>query len=182
MEKDLFNYLFNNDNLNLQRRYNERANNLANAYYDKEAQYASNLFNRNYYRDYLQTPMAQNMLKQVRNQLGNQLQTMRNTSNVMGLTGESMAAMQKNNNQMLDSVAGKLAEMDVMQKDRALNSYENVRNRLGNFVFNLEMDKLNRERALEEQKYKNIYNLFSPLQSMAQSYVETNKKMNSLFR
>lgn len=93
-----------------------------------------------------------------------------------------MAAMQKNNNQMLDSVAGKLAEMDVMQKDRALNSYENVRNRLGNFVFNLEMDKLNRERALEEQKYKNIYNLFSPLQSMAQSYVETNKKMNSLFR
>ena len=178
MEKDLFNYLFNNDNLNLQRRYNERANNLANAYYDKEAQYASNLFNRNYYRDYLQTPMAQNMLKQ----LGNQLQTMRNTSNVMGLTGESMAAMQKNNNQMLDSVAGKLAEMDVMQKDRALNSYENVRNRLGNFVFNLEMDKLNRERALEEQKYKNIYNLFSPLQSMAQSYVETNKKMNSLFR
>ena len=83
---------------------------------------------------------------------------------------------------MLDSVAGKLAEMDVMQKDRALNSYENVRNRLGNFVFNLEMDKLNRERALEEQKYKNIYNLFSPLQSMAQSYVETNKKMNSLFR
>lgn len=86
MEKDLFNYLFNNDNLNLQRRYNERANNLANAYYDKEAHYASNLFNRNYYRDYLQTPMAQNMLKQVRNQLGNQLQTMRNTSNVMGLT------------------------------------------------------------------------------------------------
>ena len=125
--------------------------------------HATNLFNRNYYRNYLDTPTAQRMLKQVREQLGEQTRSLRNTSTVMGLTGESMAAMQKNNNKAIDNVVISLATTDERQKEAALHNYENVRSKLDDFLFNVRKDDMTKRNALNEKFIANKEGAYMPL-------------------
>ena len=134
-------------------------------------QHVTNLFNRNYYRNYLDTPTAQRMLKQLREQLGEQTRSMRNTSAVMGLTGESMAAMQKNNNKAIDSVMGSLATADVQQKEAALNNYESIRSKLDDFIFNVRLDDMRMRNELNEQIIANKQRGYVPLLNGIADYV-----------
>ena len=132
-------------------------------YYNREMDNATNLFNRQYYGSYLDTPSAQKMLKQVRENLGEQARTMRNTASVMGLTGESYAAMQKNNNKVLDSMVGTLAAQDTQRKDRALQGYENVRSRMENLMYNTNVDDSAKRLMLEEQRSQTLHNFMLPM-------------------
>ncbi|MBR3951426.1 MAG: hypothetical protein IKJ79_05905, partial [Bacteroidaceae bacterium] len=116
--KGAYKYIVDEEAVKRQRDYQKEYNKLNKAYYDKQMQYATNLFNKNYYRNYLDTPTAQRMLKEAREMLGEQTRSLRNTSTVMGLTGESMAAMQKNNNKMLDNMVNSLSVADVQAKEK----------------------------------------------------------------
>lgn len=143
--------------------YLDKYKELNQEYYDKQMLHATNLFNRNYYRNYLDTPTAQRMLKQVREQLGEQTRSLRNTSTVMGLTGESMAAMQKNNNKAIDNVVSSLATTDERQKEAALHNYENVRSKLDDFLFNVRKDDMTKRNALNEKFIANKEGAYMPL-------------------
>jgi DNA-binding ferritin-like protein (Dps family) len=160
--KTMYKYVVDQEELKRQKMYQERYNKLNKEYYDKEMQYATNLFNRNYYRNYLDTPVAQRMLKQVRDMLGEQTRSLRNTSTVMGLTGESLAAMQKSNNKALDNMVGTLSNADVQEKERALFNYDKVRSKLDNFMFNVRMDDTVKQNAFDEQDVQNKLNAISP--------------------
>lgn len=157
--------------LKRQERYLDKYKELNEEYYNKQMQQVTNLFNRNYYRNYLDTPTAQRMLKQLREQLGEQTRTMRNTSTVMGLTGESMAAMQKNNNKAIDSVMGSLATADVQQKEAALNNYESIRSKLDDFIFNVRLDDMAKRNELNEQIIANKQRGYVPLLNGIADYV-----------
>ena len=169
--------------LKRQERYLDKYKELNEEYYNKQMQQVTNLFNRNYYRNYLDTPTAQRMLKQLREQLGEQTRSMRNTSAVMGLTGESMAAMQKNNNKAIDSVMGSLATADVQQKEAALYNYENVRSKLDNFIFNMRLDDMRMRNELNEQIIANKQRGYVPLLNGIADYVggmADNKRKNKM--
>lgn len=157
--------------LKRQERYLDKYKELNEEYYNKQMQHVTNLFNRNYYRNYLDTPTAQRMLKQLREQLGEQTRSMRNTSAVMGLTGESMAAMQKNNNKAIDSVMGSLATADVQQKEAALNNYESIRSKLDDFIFNVRLDDMRMRNELNEQIIANKQRGYVPLLNGIADYV-----------
>lgn len=166
-----------------QERYLDKYKELNQEYYNKQMQHVTNMFNRNYYRNYLDTPTAQRMLKQLREQLGEQTRTMRNTSTVMGLTGESMAAMQKNNNKVIDNVMGSLATADVQQKEAALYNYENVRSKLDDFIFNMRLDDMRMRNELNEGKIANKQSGYVSLLNGIADYVggmADNKRKNKM--
>ncbi|MBO7318365.1 MAG: hypothetical protein J6U43_06580 [Bacteroidales bacterium] len=151
-----------------QERYLNEYNKLSKEYYNKEMQRANNLFNRSYYRNYLDTAPAQRMLKQLREQLGEQTRAMRNTANVMGLTGESLGAIQKSNNKAIDQAFGALASADAQQKENALLNYESVRSKLDNFLFNTRLEDLNKRMQLSNKQ-----GAFMPLLNGMMGYIGT---------
>ncbi|MBE6307477.1 MAG: hypothetical protein E7084_07485 [Bacteroidales bacterium] len=140
----LSSYLGNKATQN-QRDYGEMYRRLARQYRNNRLASASNLFNRRYYTNYLDTPTAQNMLKQVREQLGDQSRAMRNQRVVTGATGESLAALQKNNNRVMDSAVGTLATADMNMKERALQDYAQAREKADDMMLKVELDGLMRE-------------------------------------
>lgn len=160
--KGAYKYIVDEEAVKRQRDYQKEYNKLNKAYYDKQMQYATNLFNKNYYRNYLDTPTAQRMLKEAREMLGEQTRSLRNTSTVMGLTGESMAAMQKNNNKMLDNMVNGLSVADVQAKEKALYDYDKVRSKLDDFIFTMRMDDAVKQNAIKEQSAQNMTTVISP--------------------
>ena len=131
-------------------------------YYDRQMSNATNLFNRQYYSNYLDTPTAQNMLNRLRKQLDEQNRSLRNTAQVMGLTGESYAAMQKNNNKIMENVVGRLSVADAQQKERALNNYINTYDKYNDMMYQTGVDELKKRLGIEESKnqlYSNTKNM-----------------------
>ncbi|MBP3671194.1 MAG: hypothetical protein J6J06_04440 [Bacteroidaceae bacterium] len=153
----LSSYLGNKATQN-QRDYGEMYRRLARQYRNNRLASASNLFNRRYYTNYLDTPTAQNMLKQVREQLGDQSRAMRNQRVVTGATGESLAALQKNNNRVMDSAVGTLATADMNMKERALQDYAQAREKADDMMFKVELDGLMRENVQQNKSDENNRN------------------------
>lgn len=153
----LSSYLGNKATQN-QRDYGEMYRRLARQYRNNRLASASNLFNRRYYTNYLDTPTAQNMLKQVREQLGDQSRAMRNQRVVTGATGESLAALQKNNNRMMDSAVGTLATADMNMKERALQDYAQAREKADDMMFKVELDGVMRENVQQNKSDENNRN------------------------
>lgn len=153
----LSSYLGNKASQN-QRDYGEMYRRLARQYRNNRLASASNLFNRRYYTNYLDTPTAQNMLKQVREQLGDQSRAMRNQRVVTGATGESLAALQKNNNRVMDSTVGTLATADMNMKERALQDYAQAREKADDMMFKVELDGVMRENVQQNKSDENNRN------------------------
>lgn len=153
----LSSYLGNKATQN-QRDYGEMYRRLARQYRNNRLASASNLFNRRYYTNYLDTPTAQNMLKQVREQLGDQSRAMRNQRVVTGATGESLAALQKNNNRVIDSAVGTLATADMNMKERALQDYAQAREKADDMMFKVELDGVMRENVQQNKSDENNRN------------------------
>lgn len=153
----LSSYLGNKATQN-QRDYGEMYRRLARQYRNNRLASASNLFNRRYYTNYLDTPTAQNMLKQVREQLGDQSRAMRNQRVVTGATGESLAALQKNNNRVMDSAVGTLATADMNMKERALQDYAQAREKADDMMFKVELDGVMRENVQQNKSDENNRN------------------------
>ena len=107
---------------------------MMNGYYQRQMDNVTSEFNRNYYRNYLDNANARNMLKQVREQLGEQSKAARNRAAVTGATGEAVAAVQKYNNRALDNVVGSLAAAEETGRESAASLYDTQRQQLDNLM------------------------------------------------
>lgn len=141
--------------------------------YEKRMSEATSLFDRRYYRNYLDTPTARNMLKQVQEQMKSRSEAMRRSAAVMGYTPESLAINQKSNIEALDRMMGNLAQADVAAKEQASYNYEARRNQLNDYLFNAEVDK--RKAAYEQEvgHLNNIAELVPPLLKGFDSKIES---------
>lgn len=141
-------------------------------YVDKRLNEAASLFNRNYYRSYLDTPTARNMLKQVREQLNEQSRAVRNTSVITGATPQAVAAMHQANNKMLDKVVGALSTADVQNKERAQANYEGVRNKLNDYLHGGVMNYITQESKLDDARYVALNRFINPLANVTAELAE----------
>lgn len=130
----LISFLSERDEYNRQMDMANFRRNIMNDYYRQQMNNATSAFNRDYYRNYLDNANSRNMLKRVREQLGEQAKAARNRAAITGATGESVAAMQKNNNRTLDYMAGSLAAADEASKERAAMSYDMQQQQLNNMM------------------------------------------------
>ncbi len=108
--------------------------NMMNELYQRQMDNATTAFNRNYYRNYLDNANSRNMLKRVREQLGEQTKAARNRAVATGATGEAVAAVQKYNNRTLDNVVGSLAAAEEANKEKAASLYDAQRQQLDNMM------------------------------------------------
>lgn len=129
-------------------------------HYNQQMDNATSAFNRSYYRNYLDNSNARNMLKRVREQLNEQTKAMRNTAVVTGATPEATIAAQKNNNRVLDSVVGTLANIDANAKSRAESVYEARKQQLDNFRLGNTLKYYDEQRALEYARQRHEDNHF----------------------
>ena len=131
-------------------------------YVKEQLNNATSLFNRNYYRNFLEAPSARNMLKRVQEQLNEQSRALRNTAVVTGATGQNIAAVQKANNKALDEVIGTLASADAQNKERHLLNYENTRNKLNEYLHGGMMNYYNQKMKLQGDAYSGLNSFLSP--------------------
>lgn len=162
MINGLYDYYAGRKKLGSMNDYNEEKLEKQQEYYTRQMNNATSLFNRLYYRDYVNTPQAQNMLKHVRKQLDEQSKALRNTSVVMGYTPEAMIAKQKSNNQLLDNVVSTLSAADAQQKEKAMYNYENMRNRMEDFLHAANMENMLNEFNVQQELQKWNYEAAKP--------------------
>lgn len=118
---------------------------------------AASVFNRNYYRNYLETPSARNMLKQVREQMNEQSRAMRNTAVITGAAPQVVAsAVQNANNKALDKAIGTMSVADAQNKHRYLVNYEDTRNRLNDYLEGALANYYDQNLALRGEHYENV--------------------------
>lgn len=134
---------------NRQAKISDGRYNVLMQHYKQQMGDATSAFNRNYYRNYLDNSNARNMLKRVREQLGEQTKAMRNAAVVTGATPEAAVAAQKNNNRVLDSVVGTLANVDADAKSRAENAYEARKQQLADFHLGATMNHYDERQAID---------------------------------
>lgn len=143
--------------------YIDKIYNMHKKNYDAQMADATSLFNRSYYRNYLESPTAQNMLKQVREQMDRRSKSLRNSAAVMGYTPESVAIMQQNNNRSLDSILGNLARTDEASKERALYAYDNKRSKLNEYMYAAKFNKLQSDYEINESRVGNRLEFWAPI-------------------
>ena len=155
-----FSFVAQQNDFNRQTQMSEGRYNVLMQHYQQQMNDATSAFNRSYYRNYLDNSNARNMLKRVREQLGEQTKAMRNAAVVTGATPEAAAAVQKNNNRVLDSVVGTLANIDADAKVRAENAYEERKRELGDFRLGAAVNRYNEQSAIELARKRNENNFF----------------------
>lgn len=148
----IISFLSEQDGYNRQMDMARLRQNMMSNLYQRQMDNATTAFNRNYYRNYLDSANARNMLKRVREQLGEQTKAARRQAAVTGATGEAVAAVQKNNNRVIDSVTGSMAAADEANKERAASLYDNQRMQLDNMMTASTMKYLEDTSALSKAK------------------------------
>ncbi|NDV46108.1 hypothetical protein D0T49_03510 [Paludibacter sp. 221] len=81
------------------------------------------LFNKDYYSDYLQTAEAQNVIRQMRENMKRQSKAEQNNQVVTGATPEVAAANKEMRNRAVADLYGNLAARGQLRKDRAQDRY-----------------------------------------------------------
>lgn len=153
-----FSFIAQQNDFNRQSQAAEGRYNVLMQHYNQQMSDATSAFNRSYYRNYLDNSNARNMLKRVREQLGDQTKALRNAAVVTGATPEAVAAVQKNNNSVLDNVVGTLANVDAESKVRAENAYEARKQQLGDLRLGASLNRYNEQQAIELARKRNESN------------------------
>lgn len=130
----LISFLSEREEYNRQMDMAKLRQNMMNDLYQRQMDNATTAFNRNYYRNYLDNANSRNMLKRVREQLGEQTKAARNRAVATGATGEAVAAVQKYNNRTLDNVVGSLAAAEEANKENVASLYDAQRQQLDNMM------------------------------------------------
>ncbi len=157
-----FSFLMNERELTKQRKYINSIYEMNKKHYENQLSNATSLFNKTYYRNYLDTPNARNMLKKMREQMNDKSKALRNTASVMGTTPEALAIVQKDNNRALDSLMGNLAQADATQREKALYMYEDQRNRIEELLHKAKMENMAQNYMLDEKHFANKMENFMP--------------------
>lgn len=130
----LISFLSEQDEYNRQMDMAKLRQNMMNDLYQRQMDNATTAFNRSYYRNYLDNANSRNMLKRVREELGEQTKAARNRAVATGATGEAVAAVQKYNNRTLDNVVGSLAAAEEANKENVASLYDAQRQQLDNMM------------------------------------------------
>lgn len=167
------NYLLDKSNNYLDEQWRMQQKDVAN-----RLNQATSLFNRNYYRNYLDMPSSRNMLKRVQEQLKEQNRALRNTSVITGATPQVVAASQAANNKLLDSVVGTLSSADAESKERQLAGYENTRNKLYDYLNGGMVNYYNQKMKLQGDRYAGLNSFLQPLVERLPGVYEGNSMNN----
>lgn len=132
MIDNIISYIYNNAKAQKQRALEDKYYNNQLSNINAQMNAATSAFNRAYYRNYTDNASVQNMLKRVRDQLSEQNKASQKTAVVMGVTPDMYAAMQKQNNQILDKVVGNVAAAESNARERAEANFEAQRQNLYN--------------------------------------------------
>lgn len=81
------------------------------------------MYNQDYYSDYTQRADAQNVIRQMRDQMKQQNQVEQNTAAVTGASPETVNAGKEARNKAITNLYGNIAAMGADYKERAKNRY-----------------------------------------------------------
>lgn len=155
-------YLSKGNMIDMQEEYLKKQFEMQQSYYKAQKQRSDSLFNRNYYRGYLELPGARNLMKQVREQLEEQTRALRSSAASTGATPQAIVAAQKNNNRILNSAVGTLAEQGERNREQAYMAYQTRSNQLDDYMHKAEMDNFMKKTSLELQSKQNLYSFLQP--------------------
>lgn len=98
--------------------------------YEQELSQLDSLFNRTYYSNMLDRSDVRGLLGDLREQMTETTQTLRNKAAVTGATPESITAAQKAQNQAYGKAVSQVASYATGWKENALKNYLSARNAL----------------------------------------------------
>lgn len=147
---------------NKKRKEAEKAQNNALQTLNDQQTMLDNIFNSEYYGDYINRSDSQALLQNLRKQTQQQNQQMQTQSAVMGATPEAIAAQQKVNADMIGNTYSTIAANGANWKNNVLNNY------------------INNSAAIQDKRYNtymNAYNMFqnasdNAIQNVNQSLVK----------
>lgn len=126
-----------------------------------------NLFNSEYYGDYINRADNQALLKNLRNQTQQQNRQAQTQAAVMGATPEAIAAQQKNNAAMIGDTYSTIAANGANWKSNVLNNYINNSAAVHDKRYNTYMNASNMFRNASENSYQNLNQSLGKLDDLA---------------
>jgi hypothetical protein len=103
-----------------------------NSYLDRQDVENKSWYNANALSDYTQRQDSQNLLRQLREQLGKQNRAQANTAVITGATPEQQAVQKELSNKVISDVYSNLGAQGQAYKDRITDRYMQMRNTIAN--------------------------------------------------
>lgn len=140
-----------------------------------------NLFNSEYYGDYINRADNQSLLRNLRNQTQQQNLQTQTQAAVMGATPEAIAAQQKNNAAMIGNAYSTIAANGANWKSNVLNNYINNSAAIHDKRYNTYMNANNMFRNASENSYQNLSQSLGKLDdwTLGVTGMLTSKSINS---
>lgn len=101
--------------------------------YEQELSQLNSLFNRDYYSNMLNRSDVRGLLGDLREQMTETTQNLKNQASITGATPESITAAQKAQNQAYGKAVSQVASYATSWKENALNNYLSARNALESY-------------------------------------------------
>ncbi len=141
---------------NRKRKKAEEAQNNALQSLNNQQTMLDNLFNSEYYGDYLNRSDNQALLKKLRDQTLQQNQQMQTQSAITGATPESIAAQQNANAQMIGNTYSSIAANGANWKNNVLNNYINNSAAINDKRYNTYMNANNMFQNASDNAIQNV--------------------------
>ena len=167
----MFASIFNGIKARKQRKAAEKEQKNALQALDSKQTQLDNLFNSEYYGDYINRSDSQALLKNLRKQTQQLNQQTLTQSAVTGTTPEAIAAQQKNNAETIGNTYSAIAANGAQWKNNVLNNYINHSAAINDKRYNTYMNASNMFRNASENALQNVgrrlENLDNTILSMA---------------
>ena len=131
--------------------------------YDRRLAEARSVFDRNYYRTYMDRVDARKLMEQTQSQLRDRAQSLYNSGAVIGNVGGATGVLHRNNNQALQEVENGLAGEHRSQQQQALNAYESTQRSLVDYIRNAKKQREEQHNQLEMTKIGDKYNFLKQI-------------------
>lgn len=168
----MFASIFNGIKARKQRKAAEKEQKNALQALDSQQTQLDNLFNSEYYGDYINRSDSQALLKNLRKQTQQLNQQTLTQSAVTGTTPEAIATQQKNNAETIGNTYSAIAANGAQWKNNVLNNYINHSAAINDKRYNTYMNASNMFRNASENALQNVgrrlENLDNTILSMAQ--------------
>lgn len=130
--------------------------------YNRKLNEAKSLFDRNYYRTYMDGVEERKIMERAQEQLRERTRAMYNTSVVTGDNSGAVGMLHRSNNNAMKQVETTLAENDNVQRRQAKNQYENSYRSLTDYIQEAKIDRGAKNYALSRSKDNNYMTLLRP--------------------
>ena len=131
--------------------------------YNRRLTDARSLFNRNYYRTYIDNVDARNLMDRTQEQLRERTRAMYNSAVVTGDSSGAVGLLHRNNNKTLKEVETALDGTHQQQQNQAKSAYENSRKSLADYIQEAKTQRDEKLDAISSDGYDDIFGLMSPM-------------------